>query len=118
MARGADDPLTRQAVRREMTAMTTDSAADATTVTDNAAAARYELAIDGQIVFARYRRDGATVAIRHVEAPPALRGTGAASALMDGIMAIARRDGFSVTPLCSYASWWLERHPEHHDLVA
>ena len=86
-------------------------------VTDNAAAERYELAIDGQIVFARYRRDGTTVAIRHVEAPPALRGTGAASALMDGIVAIARRDGLRVTPLCSYAAWWLERHPEHHDLL-
>ena len=86
-------------------------------VTDNVAAQRYELAVDGQIVFARYRRDGSQVAIRHVEAPPNLRGTGAASRLMDGIMAIARRDRLSVTPLCSYARWWLQRHPEHRDLV-
>ncbi len=86
-------------------------------VTDNPTAERYELAIDGQVVFARYRRDGATLAIRHVEAPPALRGSGAASRLMDGIMQIARRDHLTVTPLCSYAAWWLRRHPEHHDLV-
>jgi len=107
-------PLTRRRARREMARMTSPT----NTVTENAAGERYELAVDGQIVFARYRRDGATVAIRHVEAPPALRGTGAASALMDGIMAIARRDGLRVTPLCSYAVWWLERHPEHRDLLA
>ena len=89
-----------------------------TEVSDNTAAQRYELAVDGQIVFALYRRDGSVVAIRHVEAPVALRGTGAASRLMDGIMAIARRDHLSVTPLCSYARWWLQRHPEHRDLIA
>ena len=87
-------------------------------VTDNPAASRFELAVDGQIVFARYRRDDANLAIRHVEAPPALRGSGAASRLMDGIMAIARRDQLTVTPLCSYAAWWLNRHPEYSDLVA
>ncbi|MBI3515821.1 MAG: N-acetyltransferase [Proteobacteria bacterium] len=87
-------------------------------VTDNPAAERYELEIDGQTVFARYRRDGANLAIRHVEAPPALRGSGAASQLMDAIMQIARRDHLTVTPLCSYAAWWLQRHPEYRDLVA
>ncbi len=86
-------------------------------ITDNAAAERYELEIDGKIVFARYRRDGATLAIRHVEAPPSLRGTGAASALMAAIMRLARAEGLSVTPLCSYAVWWLRRHPEYRDLV-
>ena len=80
-------------------------------------AERYELAIDGQIVFARYRREGSRLAIRHVEAPPALRGSGAAGRLMDGVMQIARRDGLTVTPLCSYAAWWLQRHPEYRDLV-
>ena len=87
-------------------------------VRDNPAAQRYELEIDGKLVFARYRRAGATVAIRHVEAPPSLRGTGAASALMDGVMRIARAEGLTVTPLCSYAVWWLRRHPEYRDLVA
>jgi predicted GNAT family acetyltransferase len=86
-------------------------------ITDNAAAERYDLEIDGKIVFARYRRDGATLAIRHVEAPPSLRGTGAASALMAAIMRLARAEGLSVTPLCSYAVWWLRRHPEYRDLV-
>ena len=89
-----------------------------TSVTDNATAQRYELAVDGQTVFALYRRDGDTVWIRHVEAPVALRGSGAASRLMQGIMDIARTEHLRVAPLCSYASYWLQRHPEHHDLLA
>jgi uncharacterized protein len=84
-------------------------------VRDNPAAQRYELEIAGQTVFAIYRRDGATLEIRHVETPPGLRGGGAAGRLMAGIMQIARRDGLTVTPLCSYARWWLRRHAEARD---
>jgi predicted GNAT family acetyltransferase len=89
-----------------------------TAVTNNASAQRYELDVDGQTVFALYRRTGTTVAIRHVEAPVALRGTGAASRLMQGIMDTARAEGLRITPLCSYAAFWLQRHPEYHDLLA
>jgi predicted GNAT family acetyltransferase len=55
--------------------------------------------------------------IRHVEAPPRLRGKGTAGRLMEGIMASARAEGLKVVPLCSYAAAWLRRHPEHRDLV-
>ncbi len=89
-----------------------------TSVTDNATAQRYELAVDGQTVFALYRRDGDTVWIRHVEAPVALRGTGAAGRLMHGIMDIARAEQLRVTPLCSYAAFWLQHHSEYHDLLS
>ena len=87
-------------------------------VTDNVAASRYELEVDGKIVFALYRRDGSTVIIRHVEAPPSLRGTGAASRLMQGIMEIARAGHMKVRPLCSYAAAWLSRHRDYTDLLA
>lgn len=88
------------------------------TITDNAAELRYELDVDGQIVFAIYRREGGVVAIRHVEAPMALRGTGAADRLMQGIVAKARGENFKLRPLCGYARSWLHRHREHADLVA
>ena len=87
-------------------------------ITDNQDASRYELEIDGGIVFAIYRRENATVVIRHVEAPPRLRGTGAAGRLMEGIVARARADHLKLRPLCSYAVAWLRRHPEHRDLLA
>jgi len=89
-----------------------------TPVTDNADRRRFEMDVDGQIVFASYMRDGDTVQIRHVEAPPALRGTGAAGRLMEGIVGIARADSLKLYPICSYAVSWLRRHPEHRDVMA
>ena len=88
------------------------------TVRDNSERSRYELEIDGQIVFAIYRRDGATLSILHVEAPPPLRGTGAAGRLMEGIIEIAHASGAKVVPLCGYAAAWLRRHREFGGLVA
>jgi predicted GNAT family acetyltransferase len=79
-------------------------------IRDNIARSRYELEIDGQIVFANYRRDGTTLSILHVEAPPKLRGTGAASRLMQGIAETARATGAKIVPLCGYAAAWLRRH--------
>ena len=45
---------------------------------DNPATRRLEMIEDGQTVFADYRREGRRLIIDHVEAPQALRGTGAA----------------------------------------
>lgn len=79
-------------------------------VIDNKARQRYELDVDGQTVFSDYRRDGDTVALTHVEAPLALRGSGTAGLLMEGIMEIAAKDNLSVVPICSYAVAWMRRH--------
>lgn len=88
-----------------------------TQVRDNPARGRYELEIDGQIAFANYRRDGTTLVIPHVEAPPALRGTGAAGRLMEAVMRIARAEGLKVVPTCGYAAAWLRRHREWSDVA-
>jgi predicted GNAT family acetyltransferase len=87
-------------------------------VRDNPARGRYELEIDGLIVFANYRRQGDVLYLPHVEAAPPLRGTGAADRLMRGVMAIARSAGLKVVPICGYAAVWLRRHPEFRDLLA
>jgi predicted GNAT family acetyltransferase len=87
-------------------------------VSDNCEKSRFELEEAGAVVFADYRRDGAVLAIRYVEAPPILRGTGAAGRLMQGVMEIARAEGRKVLPLCGYASAWIRRHPEWHDFRA
>jgi len=87
-------------------------------VRDNVERGRFERDESGYTVFANYRRQGTTIAITHVEAPPAVRGTGAASRLMDGIVERARAEGAKLRPLCGYAAAWLRRHQEHRDLVA
>ena len=59
------------------------------TVTDNRDLQRFELLENGETAFANYRRSGLHVIIPHVEAPPALRGTGAASRCAAGWFATA-----------------------------
>lgn len=86
-------------------------------VRDDEAARRFELEVAGQVVFADYRRDGQVLIIRYVEAPPSLRGTGAAGRLMRGVMDRARRDGLRVVPLCGYAASWIRAHKEYADLL-
>jgi predicted GNAT family acetyltransferase len=88
------------------------------TFRDNPARSRFELEVDGQLAFADYRRRGDTLMIPHVEAAPPLRGTGAAGRLMEAVMAAARAEGLKITPLCGYASAWIRRHKQHHDLLA
>jgi predicted GNAT family acetyltransferase len=78
---------------------------------DNAADGRYELDVGGQVVFADYRRTGNRVFIDHVEAPVALRGTGASGRFMEALVEEARAEGLTLIPICGYARHWLQRHP-------
>jgi predicted GNAT family acetyltransferase len=85
---------------------------------DNAAARRLEMDEGGHTVFADYRRAGGRLIIDHVEAPPVLRGTGAAGRFMAALAADARAAGEKIVPLCGYAAAWLQRHADHRDLIA
>lgn len=75
---------------------------------------------DGQIrtVFADYAVQGETRVILHVEADPALRGSGAAGKFMQALVDHARAEKLKLQPRCGYAVAWLKRHPEHRDVVA
>ena len=88
------------------------------TVTDNTERRRFELVEQGLVAFADYRRDAGRLILPHVEAPPALRGTGAAGRLMSGVLEIARAEGLKVVPICPYAAVFIRRHPEYQDLLA
>jgi len=86
-------------------------------IIDNTALSRFELAEGGHVAYADYQRQGSTLVIPYVFAPPALRGMGTAGRLMEGVLAAARRDGMKVTPICGYAAAYIRRHKEHHDLL-
>lgn len=84
---------------------------------DNTARSRFELEENGQKVWADYRlRDGMYV-LPHVEADMALRGTGAASRLMQQIVDHARANKLVLVPRCTYAVAWFQRHPEAQDVL-
>ena len=88
-----------------------------TAVTDNTERQRFERIEEGKLAFADYRIRDDVMIVPHVEADPALRGRGAAGRLMDGVLAEARRRGLKVRPVCGYASAYVRRHPEYHDLL-
>ena len=84
---------------------------------DNQDLHRFEAQENGLVVFANYREHDGRYILTHVEADPALRGTGAAARLMEAIVAHARAHGVKLVPRCSYAVAWFRRHPDAQDLV-
>jgi uncharacterized protein len=88
-----------------------------TDVIANPALSRFELTESGLTAFATYRRSANRVVIPHVEAPVPLRGKGTAGRLMEGIVALARSEGFKIVPSCPYAAVWFRRHPEAADVL-
>jgi predicted GNAT family acetyltransferase len=84
---------------------------------DNEQLHRFELEENGHLVFANYRTHDNRCVITHVEADPELRGTGAASRLMEAIVARAKENNFKLVPRCWYAVVWFARHPEMSDMI-
>ena len=84
---------------------------------DNTEQSQFEREENGLLAWATYRiRDG-RYQIPHVEADPALRGTGAAGRLMQDIVEQARTRQLVIEPRCSYARAWFQRHPEAQDVL-
>jgi len=86
-------------------------------VIDNAREHRFELEEDGLTAIAEYHLKDDSLYIDYVESPPALRGTGAAGRLMEGVMQAARAQNCKVIPVCGYAVAWIKRHPDHQTLL-
>ena len=79
---------------------------------DDTVRRRFEQEEAGKLVFASYRLQDGAYALVHVEADPALRGTGAAGRFMEALIAHAREHGLRLAPYCSYARAWFQRHPD------
>lgn len=54
----------------------------------------------------------------HAYAPPNLRGSGAALALVERMVADARAEGFKVRPLCSYVRAKFRERDDWRDVLA
>lgn len=85
-------------------------------VRDNTDHHRFELDTDGHIAFSNYKRADGVLTILHTEVPTALEGRGIGSALVRGVLDIARAQGLKVNPLCPFVKAYLDRHPEYADL--
>lgn len=71
---------------------------------------------EAELTFTRHGPN--QVSADHTGAPEALRGTGAAAALVDAMVADARKSGFRIVPRCSYVAARFARHPEWADAFA
>ncbi len=74
--------------------------------------------VDGEAVLAFTVRGPKRISADHTEAPESMRGTGAALALVERMIADARASGFKVVPLCPYVLAQSKRHPEWADVLA
>lgn len=87
-------------------------------VRDNTEQHRFELPLDGHTAFAEYRRSDGTLYVMHTEVPKELNGKGIGSALVRGLLDIARTEGLKVKPLCPFVRGYIEKHAEVQDLLA
>lgn len=85
-------------------------------VRDNTERRRFELDAGGHIAFSEYSRDGGVLTVMHTEVPPVLNGKGIGSALVRGLLDIARAQGLKVVPKCPFVSGYIDKHPEYADL--
>ncbi|MEW5991802.1 MAG: GNAT family N-acetyltransferase [Chloroflexota bacterium] len=90
----------------------------APTITDNAAARRYEARLDGELAgILEYRLAGTRRILLHTEVLEAHGGRGIGGALASHVLEAARSAGTRVTVKCPFVRSWLQRHPEYADLV-
>lgn len=81
---------------------------------------RYAATIEGSAGEAEltYRRRAPNLVVaNHTFAPPSMRGTGVARALVERLVADARAEGFTIVPTCSYVAAEAKRHPEWADVM-
>ncbi|EWS81580.1 GNAT family N-acetyltransferase [Brachybacterium phenoliresistens] len=87
-------------------------------VRDNPRASRFEAYVgDEQWGILTYERRRRRTEIIHTVTDPARRGQGVASALAGAAFADARARGSEVLIICPFVESWLDRHPEHADIV-
>ena len=89
-----------------------------TSVSDNPARSRFELAVGDDVAFVDYMRSGDRVVLTHTEVPEALSGQGIGSKLVRGTLEALRAGGQRAGSRCSFVSAYVERHPEYRDVLA
>jgi uncharacterized protein len=89
------------------------------TVQHNERLGRYEALVDGRLVGqADYRIEDGRMVMFHTEVDRRLGGQGIAGQMVESALRDARDQGLDVVPACSYVADYIERNPQHAELVA
>ncbi|MDE2577177.1 MAG: N-acetyltransferase [Hyphomicrobiales bacterium] len=73
------------------------------------------IADEAELTFTQRGAD--LISADHTGAPESLRGTGAARALVDFMIADARRNGFRIIPNCPYVRAQYAKNPDWRDVM-
>lgn len=84
---------------------------------DNPESHRYELPVGGEVAVVIYNLSGQNLMITETLVPVALEGQGIASRLAKHVIADARARNLLILPVCPFFSAYLQKHPEHADVV-
>ena len=74
--------------------------------------------VEGEAELTFTVRGAALVSADHTGAPDGMRGTGAALALVNALVADARSSGFKIVPLCPYVLAQYKKHPDWQDVMS
>ena len=91
---------------------------DDVAVTHNEGAHRFEATVDGLRSMLAYRLSAGRIVLLHTEVPAPLEGKGLAAKLTRTALDFASEHHLRVVPLCPYASTFLRKHREYHDLLS
>jgi hypothetical protein len=72
---------------------------------------------DERVALLTYSIEDETVVILHTEVDDAIRGTGAGQQLVNAAVQWARREGFKVMPVCSFAKAVISKTNEYDDVL-
>ncbi len=87
-------------------------------ITDQPAAHRFELTVDGTLAaYAEYNILKHGLLFTHTEVLPAHEGQGLGSQLARFVLDEVRRRGVKAIPVCKFIAGFIRKHPEYLDLV-
>jgi predicted GNAT family acetyltransferase len=84
---------------------------------NDAARKRFSIQVNGYTAYVEYEVMGDQIALVHTEADAALKGTGAAGALIEKVLQYIRQNHQTVAPYCPFAFAYIKKHPEWKSLV-
>ena len=84
----------------------------------NDASHRLELEIEGSTAFIDYKLSHDMLFLIHTEVPSALKGKGAANAIVQKALQYAKDNNYKIVPICPFVQSYLKRHTEWDDIVA
>lgn len=80
-------------------------------VTDNRAAGRFELVVDGETAVLQYQRTPEALVLVHTEVPASIRGRRYGETLVKAAVAAGRAEGLQIVAVCPFVKAYLRKHP-------